>query len=517
MLSLIIASMMALSLVMAGTYVAYTAVDSSQRVSDVQRNSAQMWQLAALIQANLRPVKGDSVLYPPAPALTDDGLTVVPSWLAPGARTPWGAAYGYCVYAPEPQAVAPELTTTDYPYAGAPGAHAFVATAPALPEALAGRDIVALIIAPPLKSTQPARCADVTLDQDQPALTGGGQVVAIGQRATNDLAALSAAARIERFVTESPQGTGTGTTLANGMSLEAALGLWLAVRPNTLVLRLAAGQHSLGAALLTALADDDATPEGGRLVLAALESGAVITSSAAAAVFQVPAELRIDGVSFERVALAAQPGRRLELRGQSAITAPAGVPAVRATGATLIIGGTLSTVSDTEAIRLEGGQALVRDGRLNARVGRGSSAIVATLGAGLTFSAASRRPQLAVSGNGTPLAAIRAGGSATILDHADVALYDGTQFGVILEGGSLEMSASALGLANARAASGGVLDLGGLRVAGDAGVQIWTQPGARCTQGVLFTQTSPGQTTVGVSGLVQANSVANRANWTCRN
>ena len=114
MVSLIITSMMAMSLVMAGSYVAYTTLQSSQRVSDVQRSSAQMWQLAALVQANLRPVKGDGVLYPPAPVVDKEGRSALPAWLAPDAKTPWGTAYAYCVYAPAPQAAA-AIAVQPYP------------------------------------------------------------------------------------------------------------------------------------------------------------------------------------------------------------------------------------------------------------------------------------------------------------------------------------------------------------------------------------------------------------------
>ncbi len=308
MVSLIITSVMAMSLVMAGSYVAFTTLQSSQKVSEGQRSSAQMWQLAALIQANLRPVRGDGVLYPPAPAVDQDGRTSLPVWLAPDAKTPWGAPYGYCVYAATPQAVDPAIATAPYPYAGAPGAHEYAITAPALPAALAGRDIVALVLAPSAKSEKAARCDDVMLDQGQPGLTGGGQVVTVGQRATSDLAALSASARVERFVTATPVGNATGTNLANGMSLEAALGFWLAARPNTMVLHLASGRHVLGPAVLTALGDDTHAPVGGRLVLAAFENGnPVVAAVSAGAVLKIPGDLRIDGVGFEGIGLEAPP------------------------------------------------------------------------------------------------------------------------------------------------------------------------------------------------------------------
>ena len=527
MVSLIITSMMAMSLVMAGSYVAYTTLQSSQRVSDVQRSSAQMWQLAALVQANLRPVKGDGVLYPPAPAVDKDGRSALPAWLAPDAKTPWGTAYGYCVYAPAPQAAAAVIAAQPYPYAGAPGAHDYAVAAPALPTALAGRDIVALILAPAVKAEKPARCEDVVLEQGQLALSGGGQVVSVGQRATSDLAALSAAARVERFVTPVPAGAATGTALADGMALEAALGFWLAARPNTMVLRLAPGRHVLGAALLTALADDSQTPAGGRLVLSALDAGVVIAAAAAGAVLRIPGDLRVDGVGFDGLALEAMPGTRLELRGQTAIAAPAGFPAVRSTHATLLVGGALSVSSDGDAIRVDGGQALFGDAEVSASVGRGGSAVVSSLGASVAFTARSRRPRLSVSGRGGgALAAIRSGGALTMLDHADIALNDGTQFGTVLEGGGFEMTATALGLPSARPAAGGVLDLGGSRVAGDTASQVWLAPGAKCAHGALFEQTAVRQTTgVAAAGaaaaapvaMVSTATTANRAGWSCRN
>lgn len=526
MMSLIVTSMMAMSLVVAGSYVAFTTLQSSQRLSDVQRNSAQMTQLAALVQANLRPVKGDAVLYPPAPAVDKDGRTTLPVWLAPEAKTPWGAPYGYCVYAPAPAAAATAVTTQPYPYAGAPGARDYAVAAPALPTALAGRDIVALILAPAVKSDKAARCEDVVLDQGQPGLSGGGQVLSIGQRATSDLAALSSAARVERYVTPAPTGTGTGATLADGMSLEAALGFWLAARPNTMVLRLAPGRHPLGAALLAALADDGQTPAGGRLVLSALEAGAVIAAQSPGAVLTVPGDLRLDGVGLDGLGVEAMPGTRLELRGRTAIAAPAGVPAVRSSHATLLVGGALSVSSDGDAIRVDGGRALFRDADVAAVVGRGGSAVTSSLGATVAFASVKRRPSLSVSGRGTPLAAIRAGGALTVLDHTDIALNDATQFGTVLEGGGFEMTATTLGQPSARAAAGGVLDLGGSRVASDAVSQVWLGPGARCASGALFDQ-RVSQQTAGVPAagapaaaavaMVSTASTANRAGWTCRN
>ena len=522
MVSLLITSVMAMSLVMAGSYVAYSTLQSSQKISDIQRNTAQMAQLGALVQANLRPLKGDGVLYPPAPMLDKDGRSTLPAWLAPEAKTPWGAPYGYCVFAAAPEA-AGVFAAQPYPYAGAPGARDYAAMAPALPTALAGRDIVALILAPSVKSEKAARCEDVTLEQGQPALTGGGQVVSIGQRATSDLAALSASARVERIVTPLPAGSGTGATLADGMSLEAALGFWLAARPNTMVLRLAPGRHLLGAATLAALADDTQAPSGGRLVLSALDSGVVIASDAVGAVLKIPGDLRIDGVGFEGLGLEAMPGTRLDVRGRTAIAAPAGTPALRSSHATLLVGGALSVSSDGDAIRVEGGRALFHDAEVAATVGRGASALVSSLGASVAMTGTARRSRLSVSGRGVPLAAIRSGGALTVLDHADIALNDATQFGTVLEGGGFEMTATALGLPSARAAAGGVLDLGGSRVASDAGSQVWLAPGAKCGHGALFDQQAVRQT-VGVQAagaapvaMVSTATTANRAGWSCRN
>ena len=557
MVSLIISSMMAMSLVMAGSYVAYTTLQSSQKVSDIQRNTAQMTQLAALVQANLRPVKGDSVLYPPAPALAADGRTSLPAWLAPEAKTPWGAPYGYCVFAASPAdvlpaataaattaaatttattaatAAVPTFTTAAYPYAGAPGARDYAVAAPALPTTLAGRDIVAVILSAAVKSDKAPRCEDLVLDQGQPGLASGGQVVSIGQRATNDLAALSAAARVQRYVTPNPAGSGTGATLADGMSLEAALGFWLAARPNTTILRLASGRHLLSAALLASLADDSESPAGGRLVLSALESGAVVAPAAdvgAGAVLKIPGDLRVNGVGFDGLGLEAMPGTRMELRGTTTIAAPANTPAVRATHATLLVGGSLAVSADGDAIKVEGGRAVFRDADVAATVGRGGSALVSSLGASLAMTSSAstavpnKRSRLAVSGRGVPLAAIRAGGSLTLLDHTDVSLNDATQFGTVLEGGGFEMSSATLGQPSARAAAGGVLDLGGSRVASDAASQVWLGPGAKCGHGALFDQTSARQVSTGIQtpasaqlATVTTATTANRAGWSCHN
>ena len=105
MVSFLLITIMAISLVATTGYTAFTLVQSSDRVAQAQRSAGQMHKLAALVEANLRTLRNDGVLHPPAPR-EGAGGGELPAWLMPGVRTPWGAPYGYCVFAPAEDAVA---------------------------------------------------------------------------------------------------------------------------------------------------------------------------------------------------------------------------------------------------------------------------------------------------------------------------------------------------------------------------------------------------------------------------
>ncbi|MBP2313982.1 hypothetical protein [Azospirillum soli] len=497
MVSFLLITIMAISLVATTGYTAFTLVQSSDKVAQAQRSAGQMHKLAALVEANLRTLKNDGVLYPPAPKENADGSMELPAWLVPGMRTPWGAAYGYCVFAPAEDAVAERIVTAAWPQEGAAGARAYAIAAPAAPPEVARAGVLAAVLAPSIGSDKLPSCASLTM-KDGLLSVPGGSVVAVTRGASADLAAIAAAATVRRHVAPEAMGDGSGTTPANAMTLTAALGLWQATQPATMVLRMVPGRHEVPAALLDQLAAGMGAGRAARVVLQGEGPGVVVGSNAAGASFRLPNDVRVENVGFE-TAVEAMPGTRVTFVGSNAIAVNGG-PALKVSHAHLDVTGSLTLASGSgDGVQVAGGEALFRDADVVASVGTGRAALVSSLGAAVTFAAEKKRPRLHVRGRGgVPLAAIRSGGGQTILDRTDVATDGDTQFAVVLENGALELSATALGTPAARPKAAGVLDLGGARVAADANTQVTVAPGAKCGHGELFTQRIV------------------RANWGCR-
>lgn len=518
MVSLLIITIMAISLVATTGYTAFTLVQSSDRIAQAQRSAGQMHKLAALIEANLRTLKNDGTLYAPAPKERPDGKTELPVWLMPGVQTPWGVPYGYCVFAPAPDQVSPSIVTTPWPQDGAPGARSYVLSAPAAPAEIARAGIIAAIVAPAIGSDTMPDCAGLTMKDGQLTLPAGS-ALGVTRGSSADLAAVAASATVRRHVAPTQLGDGSGTTAADAMSLTAALGLWQATQPNGMVLRLAPGRHEVPAALLDQLANGSGGGRSMRLVLQGEAAGVVIASLPPGAPFRLPTDIRVENVAFD-TPVEAMPGTRLSFAGTNAISVANG-PALKGYHARLDVTGSLTVTSNTgDGVQVTGGEALFRDADVVAQVGTGRTGLVSALGAAVTFSGERRRPRLRVRGRGgVPMAAIRSGGGQTILDSADVGAESDTQFGVVLENGALEMTATAVGLNGARPRSAGVLDLGGARVASDSASQIMVAPGGKCAHGELFAQPATARRSaaeVAGGSAPLAVSLTNRSHWGCR-
>jgi len=544
MTSLILMTIMAISLVATTGYTAYTMVDASNRISQAQRSAADMHRLAALVEANLRVLDNDGVASPPAPedpppraagavsakAQASTGKAAakepvqpagtLPRWLMPGTRTPWGAVYGYCVFAPASDRAAAQLRTASWPAGAASGGRSYVAAAPAAPTELARAGVIAAIVAPPIGSTALPDCTALTF-RDGRIEVAEGSAVAVTRGASADLAALAASATVTRHVAPTAQGDATGTSPADAMTLSAALGHWQATRPSTMVLRLAPGRHELPAAQLQALAADQDGGRAVRLVLKAETPGVVVATNPPDVALRLPTDVRIENIGFE-MPVEALPGTRLTFAGNNAISTNRAA-GLRVAHARLDVAGGKLIVSAPggDGVLVDGGTALFRDAAVEVTVGAGRSALVSSLGAGVTFTAESRRPSLQVHGRGLPMAALRSGGGQAILDRTDVAVDNGTPFGIVIENGQLEMKSSVIGGPAARPGSAGVLDLGGSHAVADPNSHIWSAPGGRCAQGALFSQQAgAGEGARAVSGAAASGtvlpSVANRASWTCR-
>ena len=390
-----------------------------------------------------------------------------------------------------------------WPFEGAPGARAYVTAAPPAPAAVTGTGVIAAIVAPAIGADRIPDCDKLTLREGQFVIPEG-TAVAVTRGMAADLTALSATATMRRHVAPQTRGSGTGTSAADAMSLTAALGLWQAVRPATTILLLESGRHEVPFALLEGLAASSAA--GGRAMRLVLQSsvpGAVVASVPSGGIFRVPTDVVVENVTFE-TGFEIMPGTQATFAGANAIATSNG-PALRVVHARLDVTGGLELSSgNADGLVVQGGQALVRDADLAVTVGTGRTAVVSGVGGAITLTGERRRPRLVVQGRGLPMAAIRSGGSATILDHADLVVDNGTQFGVVLENGSLELRSTSVGSSLARPAAAGVLDLGGARIVADKASQVWVAPGGACAKGGFFQGD-------------EGTEARNRMAWACRN
>lgn len=330
------------AVVMAGlaSYTVYSTVRSTETLTLVQRNVAQMDGLVATLKSNIRRVTTayggvySEALFIPAPDVDNPATpftSFIPSWIASNARTPWGASYGYCAYAAKPlgDPLSSGTASTPLSYnttAGIRSAGTHLLTAPdgavrlyvASGERISNSQddpeapaVLGFVISPvPNSSTLPS-CDAVAWKGGVFRVSGPtpGTVVAI----VNDVltwTSVPVPTEMKRYVADG--GAGDGGSPSAQTSLSAVLSEWKLVKPAQATLFLNSGNHTLSGS------DFDLVSAGGlaghqlRIVGSGPGATTIVNAAASASALSFESDLSIENVSLgPKVALNPQPGARL--------------------------------------------------------------------------------------------------------------------------------------------------------------------------------------------------------------
>lgn len=348
----------------------YTAVSGSAALSRAERAAAAMDGAALAVMASAFSAGGAVSL--PAPA-ADGGL---PDWLGVPSRTPWGKPFRYC------------------PYGEGTGGASVAANGYGLGvQTLGGRSYVVSSDAPPVPGTGFVLVSGLP-GQDAPGCSSvgfadgvfrvpGGRAVGFPFTALRHLRAGGGTVHV------SPDGTGTGGSSADPMSLTDAAAWWKAARPADARFLLSAGTY--------AQVDFGTERRGGRLTVSG--AGATISGN-----ISVPADLSLSGVSVSG-SLTVPPGISADIfggtfgtmqvygdasldggasvgvltaaaGGRSVLSAASAVTAEARTAGTVSVSGAASSVTNLYADT--GGRAAAQNGAVASVPSVGSGGVVCT-------------------------------------------------------------------------------------------------------------------------------------------
>jgi hypothetical protein len=452
-----------LSIVVAGmaSYTVYTSIRTSEMLTLIGRNASQMDAIAAVLKSNIRGVSSYDAasksyatrLFLPTPdvdAPAAPSASYVPSWVMPNSRTPWGATYAYCAYAPAPLGgpLGSSAATTPLPYAsdaggGTPSAtHDLTApdgsvrsymvsgARPTLPsDDGPAPAVLGLIISPAFNSSATPSCTEVTW-RGGTFRAGGGSVVAITDDATTRNS-LAVPAVMARYV--SPAGGGDGGSTQSPATLSDALAEWKAARPNAAVIYLSSGNHPLAPPELDLTAVERMSGRSLRLSGAA---GAAIVDTGAAAALTSDADLVLDGISLgAKISLWPQSGARFAAYNSQ-------LRYVLVDAADLLIGqGTTISATPTDvasglpgqaSIEVRAGRLTVQDSRSKA-IGGGMPAALSVQGGFVSLNVGS----IIATGTGTSWVQISGGSRVASVGGSPSITWNGVAAPSVLPAGLL--------------------------------------------------------------------------------
>ena len=444
MIAIFIMSIISVLMAGMGAYAVWVSIQSTQVLTQVGRNVSQMDGLAAVVKANIRSVTFFdasssgyvSRLFAPTPQ--GDSL---PGWLAANARTPWGAAYRYCAYAPNPigGALASTAAAEGLPY-GTVGVHDLTSPgAGAQSYIVSGArpanpadngtvpDVLAFVISPlPGNDTAPA-CEDISWNGGI-FRAANGSVVAV----TDDVstrAGLPVPPTMVRFA--SAAGGGDGGSTASPATLSDVLAEWKATRPVAAIVTLSGEVHSLMPAELD-LSSFGGVPTrmAGHSLRLIGQGGAATTlaSSGGAAALATDADLSLEGVTAgPGVSLWAKPGAHVRAYGST-------LRYVFVDGADLILDvGTAVAAASTDvsaaqpgraAVDVNGGHLVIRETAAFKPVG-GNLPYAVSLNGGLA-SFDGNELRASGSNSGTAWLQLAGGGHFGTVNPASIVSFNGT-------------------------------------------------------------------------------------------
>ncbi|MGY3581522.1 hypothetical protein ACVIGB_000407 [Bradyrhizobium sp. USDA 4341] len=330
MIAIFILSIISVLMAGMGAYAVWVSVQSTQVLTQVGRNVSQMDGLAALVRANIRsitfPTTGGYVSQLFAPTPQGDSL---PAWLTVNARTPWGAAYRYCAYAPNPVggAIAATASGEGLPYGSVqvhdltspdagPQSYVVSGARPGNPsDNGAVPQVLAFVISPLPGSDITPTCDEISWNGSV-FRAANGSVVAV----TDDVstrAGLPIPSTMVRFATAA--GGGDGGSIASPATLSDALAEWKATRPVAAVVTLSSDVHNLAPSELdlSSFAGGPIRMAGHSLRLIGQGAGATtLASSGGAGPLATDADLSIEGITMAPgVSLWAKPGAHVRVYG----------------------------------------------------------------------------------------------------------------------------------------------------------------------------------------------------------
>lgn len=452
-----------LSILVAGmaSYAVYTSIKTSEMLTLVGRNASQMDAIVTVLKSSIRGVSSYDApsnsyttrLYLPTPDVDTPAAptaSFVPSWVTPNSRTPWGAAYTYCAYAPVPLSgtLGDTAATTPLPYASDAGGGIPSAThdltspdgsvrsymvsgaRPANPsDDSPAPAVLGFLISPAFNSRTIPSCNDVAWRGGAFRATGAVVAAITDDAATRSSVAVPAV--MTRYV--SPTGGGDGGSAQFPATLSSALAEWRSARPNSAVMYLSSGNHPLAASEFDLTAVERMS---GRSLLLSGANGATIVDTGTASALTSDADLTLDGVVL---------GPKISLRPQSGARFAAYNSQLRyvlVDDADLLIGqGTSVTAAPTDvAPGLPGLASIeVRAGRLTLR-DTGSKAIGGSMPAALSIQggfASLNVGSIIATGTGPSWARISGGSRVASVDDAPSITWNGVTAPSVLPAGLL--------------------------------------------------------------------------------
>lgn len=332
MIAIFILSIISVLMAGMGAYAVWVSIQSTQVLTQVGRNVSQMDGLAALVRANVRSITffdttaGSYVSRLFAPTPQGDSF---PQWLAANARTPWGAAYRYCAYAPSQVggAIAATAVPDELPYGTVSvhdltspdaGPQSYVVSGARPGNPADGGPVPAVLgfVVSPLPGNDTAPSCDDIYWNGGIFRAAQGSVVAI----TDDAATrggLPVPSTMVRFA--SLAGGGDGGSEASPATLSDALAEWKATRPVAAVVTLSREIHTLNPVELdlSVFGGAPIRMAGHSLRLVGQGAGATaIASSTGKAQLSTDADLSIEGLSVGAgVSVWAKPGAHVRAFG----------------------------------------------------------------------------------------------------------------------------------------------------------------------------------------------------------
>lgn len=357
MFSIIILAIFAIGLIASVGYAVISQTQATMTLVMIQEDAQNLGRVAAALEANLRPVTPGGPLRAPLGTASSAGYMTLPAWLPVAGRSPWGADYLYCPYAPQDSIAAGtgavtvvsgpdgESYTVDTAQSAMTQGADYVAASETPPVA----GVIAILASADINAATPS-CASLLLSGGDFQLAGGNVRVITSAGADIHSQSLNRNTALTLYIT--PNGSGSGLHAGDRISLSGAVGLWKTGHVDSAVFDLAAGTYTVPAGLLE-FGGTLSEKRMKSLALAGAGRAAVTLNPEAGQTFTFSApgmRLTVSGLTFGA-------GSVVLLEGNDAQIEDVGVASFSATDSTLTLTGEVHVTAPDTA-----GYPLVTDG-----------------------------------------------------------------------------------------------------------------------------------------------------------